>query len=94
MVLTGYFVLSPVIGLFDTVAGNKIIRQLDATAEASGPHVFAVRIRAFRQRRIHVHRIPLRVRDDREPPLMWNETAIICEVIWVGGEQKYFFEWV
>jgi hypothetical protein len=24
---------------------------------------------------IHVHRIPSRVRDDREPPLMWDETA-------------------
>ena len=32
----------------------------------------AVRFRAVRQRRIRVHRIPLRVRDDREPPL-WKE---------------------
>jgi hypothetical protein len=23
---------------------------------------------------------------------MWNETAIICEVIWVAGEQKYFYK--
>jgi hypothetical protein len=49
-----------------------MIRQLDATAEASGPHVFAVRINAVRQRRIRVHRIPFRVRDDREPP-PWKE---------------------
>jgi hypothetical protein len=31
--------------------------------------------RAVRYRRIHVHRIPPRVRDDREPPLRWDETA-------------------
>src|ERR1700691_2712923 len=28
--------------------------------------------RTVRQRRIRVHRIPPRVRDDREPPLMWD----------------------
>jgi hypothetical protein len=39
-----------------------------------------------------VHRIPPRVRDDREPPLKWDGTAAICEVIWVGREQKYFCE--
>jgi hypothetical protein len=43
--------------------------KLDASVEASGPHDFAVRLSAIRQRRIHVHRIPPRVRDDREPPL-------------------------
>jgi hypothetical protein len=40
---------------------NKKIRQLDADLEASGPHDFAVRFNAFRQGRIHVHRIPFRV---------------------------------
>src|ERR1700691_4022221 len=39
-----------------------------------------------------VHRMPPRVRDDREQRLMWDRTAIIFEVIWVGGEQKYFCE--
>jgi hypothetical protein len=48
---------------------SAISRQLDASVEASGPHDFAVRFCAIRQRRIHVHRIPPRVRDDREPPL-------------------------
>jgi hypothetical protein len=38
-----------------------------------------------------VHRIPPRVRDDREPPLRWDETARISEVIWVGQEAKIFF---
>ena len=44
-------------------------RELDASVEASGPHDFAVRFSAVRYRRFHVHRIPSRVRDDREPPL-------------------------
>jgi hypothetical protein len=41
---------------------------------------------------IRVHRIPPRVRDDREPPLMWDETAVICEVIWVWREEEIFSE--
>src|SRR6202012_2880124 len=78
-------------GFLASVAPKKLASQeLDASVEASGPHDFAVRVSAVRYRHLDVHRIPLRVRDDREPPLMWNETAIICEVIWVGREQKYF----
>jgi hypothetical protein len=46
--------------------------KLNAYPEASGPHAFTVRFRTLRQWCIHVHRIPLRVRDDREPPL-WKE---------------------
>jgi hypothetical protein len=39
MVLTGSFVLSPVTGLFVTVAPKKRASQeLDASAGASGPH--------------------------------------------------------
>src|SRR6202041_3297075 len=37
-----------------------------------------------------VHRIPPRVRDDREPPLKWDGTAVICEVIWVWREEEIF----
>jgi hypothetical protein len=39
---------------------------------------------------IGVHRIPSRVRDDREPPLWWDETARFIEVIWVERERDYF----
>jgi hypothetical protein len=50
MVLTGSFVLSPVTGLIVTVASKKRASQeLDASAGASGPHDFAVRVRAVRQ---------------------------------------------
>jgi hypothetical protein len=39
---------------------------------------------------ISVHRIPPRVRDDRDTPLEWDETAEVLEVIWVKGERIYF----
>ena len=66
MVLTVSFVISPVIGLF---CHRRLRDELDASVEASGPHDFAVRISTVRQRCLRVHRIPPRVRDDREPPL-------------------------
>jgi hypothetical protein len=50
MVLTVYFALSLVIGLFVTIIGKKI-RQFNASVEASGPHDFAVRLRRPRQKR-------------------------------------------
>src|SRR5277367_2866334 len=87
---TAYSALSPEIGLSCLRRLRRLRRKLDASVEASGPHVFAVRFSAVRYRRIHVHRIPPRVRDDREPPLMWDGTALICEVIWVGREEEIF----
>jgi hypothetical protein len=42
MVLTVYFVLSPVTGLFATVV-RRSLDELDASVGASGPHDFAVR---------------------------------------------------
>ncbi len=68
----------------------------------------AVRLRAIRQltglnrpalpspdiaRRCRVHRIPPRVRDDRDTPLMWDRTVRDLEVIWVRREGKYFCKW-
>jgi len=37
-----------------------------------------------------VHRIPSRVRDDRDTPLKWDGMAVDIEVIWVRREPKYF----
>src|SRR5437879_11217248 len=54
---TAYSVLSPVIGFLATVACERI-HKLDASAEASGPHVFAVRFNAVRRGHLHVHRNP------------------------------------
>jgi hypothetical protein len=39
---------------------------------------------------ISVHRIPPRVRDDRDTPLEWDETAVDIEVIWVRRKRIYF----
>jgi hypothetical protein len=66
--VTAYSALSPVIGLVVTVASGILPADLNASVEASGPHDFAVRIRAVRQRHIRVHRIPSRIHDDRERP--------------------------
>ena len=48
---------------------SLLLKNLNASVEASEPHDFAVRFSAIRQRRIRVHRIPRHVRDDRETPL-------------------------
>jgi hypothetical protein len=90
VVLTVSFVLSPVIGLLATVASEKLASQkLDASIGASGPHDFAVRFSAVRQKRINVHRIPPHVRDDREPPL-YRVGWPMEDVIWVRTTAEYF----
>jgi hypothetical protein len=92
MVLTVSSALSLVTGLVchHRRRDAKHHRRLDASVGASGPHGFAVRLSTVRYRHISVHRIPSRVRDDREPPLQWNETARDMQVIWVGREREYF----
>jgi hypothetical protein len=74
---TAYFVLSPATGLSCHRRRRNCFRRLDASVGASGPHDFAVRVSAVRYRRIRVHRIPPRVRDDREPPLCGTRRQII-----------------
>jgi hypothetical protein len=66
---TAYTALSSEIGLSCLRRLTELSVKLGASVEASGPHVFAVRLSASRQEHIRVHRIPPRVRDDREPPL-------------------------
>ena len=70
MVLTGSFALSPVTGLVCHRRQRSCLRQLDASVGASGPHDFAVRVRAIRQARSPrpPHPVPY-VRDDRETSL-------------------------
>jgi hypothetical protein len=88
MVLTASCVLSPATGLSchrrpkNLLLKEKLASQeLDASVGASGPHAFSVRFNAVRYRRFHVHRIPSRVRDDREPPLMWDGMAVNIPMI-------------
>jgi hypothetical protein len=91
MVLTVSFVLSPVTGFLATVISEKLASQkLDASIGAPEPHDFAVRVSAVRQERLCVHRIPPRVRDDRETPLVRDGMAGNKPVIWVGCEADYF----
>ena len=82
--VTAYSALSPVTGLFCHRRPRKVLllanltpasgRQ-DHTASPSAPPALVVR-------RHHVHRIPPRVRDDREPPLSSGEMrrgkSLIC----------------
>jgi hypothetical protein len=43
-----------------------------------------------RAKRCRVHRIPPRVRDDRDTPLFWGGTRKVLDVIWGVRKQKYF----
>jgi len=91
---TAYIALSPVIGLFCHRHRRKsFFRQLDAGVEASGPHDFAVRFRAFRlaapKRPPHP---ALHVRDDRETPLERARDGGDIGLIWVKRKAEYFFE--
>jgi hypothetical protein len=89
---TAYSALSRVTGLSchprpQETCKKLASRELDASVGASGPHGFAVRDpSAFVSSAIRVHRIPSRVRDDREPPLQWDETATDKQVICLGWE--------
>src|SRR3954451_23218286 len=88
VVLTVSFVISPVIGL--CCHRRFACAKLVASVEASGPHDFAVRVQ-HRSSKVpnSVHRIPPRVRDDRERPLVGRDSAIrtvFCLVL----EARYF----
>jgi hypothetical protein len=85
-------VLSSVIGFLVTVAPKKLAsRELDASAEASEPHDFAVRkINALVSSTARVHRIPPRVRDDRDTPLRVGRDDDDRPVIWVRSKSNYF----
>ena len=61
---------------------RNCFHQLDASIGASGPHDFTVRISTVRQRHIRVHRIPSRVCDDRETPLVPGRDEIDILLIW------------
>jgi hypothetical protein len=67
---TAYTALSPEIGLSCLRRLRRLLRKLDASVEASGPHDFAVRLGVVRQqhrpRPLHP---ALHVRDDRDTPL-------------------------
>jgi hypothetical protein len=90
MVLTVSFALSLVTGL---VCHHRLRIQFANLTPASGrqdhttsPSASGALVRSA----IRVHRIPPRVRDDRDTPLEWDETAADLKVIWVFGKSEYF----
>ena len=93
MVLTVSFALSPVTGLscHRHRRDAKHRRQLDASVGASGPHDFAVRkIAPSSEAPPRVHRIPSRVRDDREPPLCGTGRARHTPDLHFGKTEIFF----
>jgi hypothetical protein len=80
--------------LFATVIPEKLASQeLDASVGASGPHDFAVRVSAVRQKRISVHHIPCpRFVTIAKRPFVWAGMEKDVQVIWVKKEQEYFCE--
>src|ERR1700724_3746288 len=77
-------------GFLATVTPEKLASQeLDTSVGVSGPHDFAVRLSAVRQWHFSVHRIPPRVRDDREPPLSGTGHREYS-LIFISEKQKYF----
>jgi hypothetical protein len=91
MVLTVSFVLSPVIGLSCHRHLARLLARLDAGFEASGPHDFAVRFSAIRQRRIRVHRILPRVDDVAQRPSLGQDGGS-CRSDLPDGESEIFFQ--
>ena len=96
---TAYSVLSPVNGSFATVAAwiSRSIRRIDALPRDLTPaprrqdHTtspYASRPLVLHAHR--VHRIPPRVRDDREPPLLSGETGRIKSLICPTARAEYF----
>ncbi len=86
---TAYIVLSPADRACCHRRQRNCFHQLDASIGASGPHDFAVRFRAIRQRHIHVHRIPSRACDDRETPLVPGRDQIDILLIWVRRQADF-----
>src|SRR3954468_12734396 len=90
MVLTVSFVISPAIGFLVTVIGRSLpanltpaSRRQDHTTSPSASH-------AVRQQHVSVHRIPPRVRDDRETPLIRGGTCSLYYCFYQFGKRFIF----
>src|SRR3954469_20880706 len=91
VVLTVSFVIFPVLGLCCHRRLARLSAKLDASVEASEPHDFAVRVQHRSSAVLNsVHRIPPRVRDDRERPSVGRDGAI-RKVFCLVPEARYFF---
>src|SRR5258708_4001459 len=93
MVLTVSFVLSSVTGLVCHRHRRSLLRRLERQRRG----VRTTRLRrpqagAFVKSAARVHRIPPRVRDDRDTPLEWGGMAGNMDLIWGKREGIYFCE--
>src|SRR3954449_6702789 len=90
MVLTAYFVISPVIGLC-CHRRLAFTAKLDASVEASGPHDFAVRLSTVRQPCYQrpPHPVPTFVTIAKRP-FVWDGMAGVIVLIWVRLETECF----
>jgi hypothetical protein len=77
--------------LFVTVAGGNFSPDLTPASRRQDHTTSPSALVPFVSNTISVHRIPPRVRDDRDTPLEWDETARVVNVIWVRREPDYFF---
>jgi hypothetical protein len=96
MVLTAYFVLSPVTGLFCHRRYANDSAKLDTSVGASGPHDFAVRFSivrphtfVYRHRRVHRIPHPTFVTTAKRPSYE-RGMAWVLKVFLSAGETNYF----
>jgi hypothetical protein len=88
---TAYVVLSPVIGLSCHRRPRKLVfANLTPASRRQDHTILPSASRAIRQRHISVHRIPSRIRDDRETPLRLGRDGRRYKVIWLFGKSEYF----
>src|ERR1700688_3664122 len=71
----GYSVISPVLRAFWPPSPALLLADLTPASGCQDHTTSHVRINTVRYRRIRVHRIPPRERDDRDSPLCWDGTA-------------------
>jgi hypothetical protein len=78
-------------GLFVTVIGGITSANLTPASRRQDHTTSPSAFRAVRQERIGVHRIPARVRDDRDTPLCRVGTGRTMPLIWAGRKPESFF---
>ena len=93
MVLTAYTVLSPVLRAFWPPSPARLHANVTPASGCQDHTSLPSAICAVRYRRIRVHRIPPRERDDRVSPLCWDGTAANIALICISEKQNYFFRW-
>ena len=88
---TAYFVLFPAIGLFCHRHRRKLVfADLTPASRRQNHTTWPSASSALVSSTVGVHRIPPRVRDDRDTPLGWDETMRIVKLICHFGKPEYF----